>query len=168
MSTTVRAVTGKIVTPVTLALFLASAITGIMLLVHWQSGLVQFAHEWLGVGFAAIAIWHIVKHRRALTHYLRKDLPVAAFALALGAAAVLTALTGTAAPGGPGNVLRAVAEAPLEAAAPAFGLTVETAVARLEAEGIDVASSETLAQIARRTGLPPMQVLNTLARPEIR
>jgi hypothetical protein len=56
MSTTSRIVSRSVVTPATLVLFVVSTVTGIMLLVHWKAGLVRFSHEWLSVGFSAIAI----------------------------------------------------------------------------------------------------------------
>jgi hypothetical protein len=51
-----------VVTPVTTVLFVVSTASGVMLLLHWQGGLVRTSHEWLSLAFAVFAGWHLVKN----------------------------------------------------------------------------------------------------------
>ena len=143
-----------VVTPVTIVLFVVSTVTGVMLLLRWNAGLVRFSHEWLSLVFSAIALWHLVKNWTAFTGYFKRNMALAAFALSLVVSVVVTAMTPTpAAPGGPGAILRAISSAPLEAAAPALGVAPDAAIGILKAANIDAQGSETLAAIGTRAGI---------------
>ncbi|MFC5314480.1 DUF4405 domain-containing protein [Azospirillum rugosum] len=143
-----------VVTPVTIVLFVVSTVTGIMLLLHWNAGLVRFSHEWLSVGFSAIALWHLARNWKAFLGYLKRDWALAAFAISLGASLVITGMTGSSGPStsGPGAIIGAVSNAPLETAAPLFGLSADKAVQALKAANIEARPDETLTVIGNRAG----------------
>jgi hypothetical protein len=153
----------EIVTPVTAVLFLVSTVTGVMLLVHWNAGLARASHEWLSLVFSGIAVWHLARNWRPFVGYVRRRLPLAALILSLAASLVFTGMT--ASPGGvsPGAVFHTVSEASLDAAAPAFGLTLDEARAILRAAGIEGGPDETLRVIGDRAGLSGPAVMTLLA-----
>jgi hypothetical protein len=163
MTPQTKTATRDIVTPVTIVLFVVSTVTGIMLLVHWQSGLVKFSHEWLSLVFSAIAIWHLVKNWRAFTAYLKRRLPLAAFGLSLAVSVIVTGMTGMPDGGGPRAVFAALSGATVADAAPAFGLAPDQALAILEAQGAAGAADETLSEIAARAGMRGAEAVMLLA-----
>lgn len=160
-----KTMTRDVVTPVTIVTFVVSTVTGIMLLLHWNAGLVRFSHEWLSVAFSAIALWHLVKNWRAFLGYLKRHAAQAAFATTLIVSVVFTGMTGTTGGGGanPGAVFGALSGARLETAAPALGLTPDKAVEALKAAGIDAAPGETLTVIGDRSGKNGAAIASMLA-----
>lgn len=163
MSALVHTVTRQIVTPVTIVLFVVSTVTGVMLLLHWNAGLVRFSHEWLSMAFSAVAVWHLVKNWTAFTLYLKRNMAVAAFAVSLVASVVITGMTGSTTNASPGAVFGALSSATLETAAPALGVPPATAVAILKAANIDATGAETLGEIGRRAGIGGPGVASLLA-----
>jgi hypothetical protein len=159
-----RLVVRDVVTPVTIVTFVVSTVTGLMLLLHWNAGLVRFSHEWLSVVFSAIAIWHLAKNWRSFTGYLRRNLALSSFVASAVIAVAVTAMTGTTSNASPGAVFGALSRAKLEMAAPAFGVSPEAAVARLRAAGLEAAPGETLAAIGSRAGRSGAEVATILAR----
>lgn len=159
-----RALTRNVATPVTIVTFVVSTVTGIMLLAHWNAGLVRFSHEWLSVVFSAAGLWHLVKNWGAFKGYLTRNAAVAAFVVSLVLSVAVTAMTGTSGPaGGPGAVFAALSRAPLDAVAPAFGLTPDEAAGRLKAANIEAVGTETLAAIGTRAGVGAAGVASILA-----
>jgi hypothetical protein len=152
-----------VVTPGTAVLFVVSTVTGIMLLLHWQSGLVHTSHEWLSVVFSAIAIWHLVKNWRAFSLYLKRNVPLVAIALTLVASLAFTAATARGPGGNPQAIIGTIAAQPLSAVAPAMGLDQARAVALLREAGIDATDHESLAAIAGRSGRSVFELAGMLA-----
>lgn len=154
MSAALRTVSRTMVTPVTIVLFVVSTVTGIMLLLRWNPGLVRFSHEWLSIAFSVIGVWHLVRNWAAFTQYFRRNLALGAFAVSLIASLVITGMTGTpSSNANPGAVFRALSASTLEAAAPALGLTATAAVQTLKTANIEAAPGETLTQIGAKTGM---------------
>lgn len=153
------------VTPGTAVLFVVSTVTGIMLLLHWQSGLVHAAHEWLSVAFSAIAVWHLVKNWRAFSLYLKRRAPLVAIAAAVAASLAFTAATarGPSGGGNPRAIVAAMAAQPLAAVAPALGLDQVRAVALLREAGVAAAGDEPLRAIAARSGRDVVELAGVLA-----
>lgn len=152
-----------VVTPGTAVLFLVSTVTGIMLLLHWQSGLVHASHEWLSVAFSAIAIWHLVKNWRAFSLYLKRNVPLVAIVATIVASLAFTAATARGPGGNPRAIVGAIAVQPLAVVAPALGLDQARAVALLREVGVDVAGHETLAAISGRSGRDAFELAGVLA-----
>lgn len=154
-----------VVTPGTAVLFVVSTVTGIMLLLHWQGGLVHAAHEWLSVVFSAIAVWHLVKNWRAFTLYLRRNVPLATIVATIALSLAFTAATarGPSGGGNPRAIIGALTAQPLSAVAPAMGVDEARAIAALRAAGIDAAASEPLTVIAGRNGRDPFELAGLLA-----
>lgn len=163
MSFDAKILTRDIVTPVTIVTFVVSTVTGVMLLVHWNAGLVRFSHEWLSMVFSAVAVWHLVKNWKPFTLYLTRNAALAAFLVSLAASVVFTGMTGTASNVSPGAVFRALSGATLEAAAPAFGLAPDQAVALLKSANIEAGTAETLNAIGARAGIGGAGIASILA-----
>lgn len=155
--------TRDVVTPGTAVLFAVSTVSGIMLLLHWQSGLVHEAHEWLSVVFSAIAAWHLAKNWQAFSSYLRRNVPLVAIAATLLASLAFTAVTARGSGGDPGAIVGALAAQPLAAVAPAMGLDPARAEALLQAAGVDAKGGGSMAAIARRNGRNPFELVGLLA-----
>ena len=160
-----KTMTRDVVTPVTIVTFVVSTVTGVMLLLHWNTGLVRFSHEWLSMAFSAIALWHLVKNWRAFLGYLKRYAAKAAFVATIVASVVFTGMTGTTGGGSvnPGAVFGALSGATLEAAAPALGLTPDKAVEVLKTANIDATPGETLTAIGERAGKNGAAVASLLA-----
>lgn len=160
-----KTMTRDVVTPVTIVTFVVSTVTGVMLLLHWNTGLVRFSHEWLSMAFSAIALWHLVKNWRAFLGYLKRYAAQAAFVATIALSVVFTGLTGTTGGGSvnPGAVFGALSGATLEAAAPALGLTPDKAMEVLKAANIDAAPGDTLTAIGERAGKNGAAVASLLA-----
>ena len=155
----------NVVTPVTIVLFVVSTVTGIMLMVRWNASLVRFSHEWLSIGFSAIALWHLVRNWNAFLGYFRRHAALAAFVISLGASIVITGMTGSPSnSGGPGVVIRAMSGATLATAAPVFGMDTTKAIAVLQAANIEANGGDTLAAIGTRAGMNAVGVASILAR----
>lgn len=156
-------ITRQIVTPVTIVLFVVSTVTGIMLLLHWNGNLVRFSHEWLSVGFSAIGLWHLARNWAAFLQYFKRNVALSAFVVSVAGSLVFTAMTGTpASTGGPGAMMRAVANAPLATVAPVFGLDADKAVQALKAANIEAQPGESLSAIGSRAGMNAVGVANIL------
>ncbi len=153
-----------VVTPVAAITFIVTALTGIMLLLHWNTGLVRTAHEWLSLVFAGLALWHLARHRKSFAAHLKRHSAVAVMMISLLASIAFTGVTANPASVEPGAVFRSLGAASLEMAAPAFGLRRDQAVTALAKVGIDAAGYETVQQIGMRSGLEAAGVITILAR----
>lgn len=164
MSINARAIKRAVVTPGTIGLFIVSTVTGVMLLLHWQGGLVRFSHEWLSLVFSGIAVWHLVRNWGAFRQYLTNRLAVGVLVATLVASAGVTAVTGSTDSVSPGAVFHALDRAPLKVVAPAFSLSAEDGVARLAAAGIEAGPDDTLADIGARNGTTGAAIASRLAQ----
>ncbi|MBK1624008.1 DUF4405 domain-containing protein [Afifella marina] len=155
--------TDTIVKPAMIALLVVSGVTGIMMLTHRYSDLVRFAHEWLSVLFIVAALWLLVRNWRIFARSFKRGSGRGAFGIALVASVALTGMTGNAQHVSPTTVLQALSSAPLEKAAPAFGLEPETALAVLHQAGIKASLGDTLSTIGARNGTNGAEIASRLA-----
>lgn len=78
----------RVATPMTVALFLISSVSGVALFFHWTPGLFHSMHEWLSVALLApVAILHVYKNWRPLVGYARRGAFYLPLALSLAVAA---------------------------------------------------------------------------------
>jgi hypothetical protein len=143
-------------TSATIVLFFVVGLTGLMLLFKISVGLVKEAHEWLGLIFVLAAVIHTFRHWKAIVRYFRgvHTWGISALVLILCTLFMIPS-------GGPhregrrgsGNLIMAIASAPLDKVAQVVGTEAEVLADRLKAEGIEVKNSqESLRQIAERSG----------------
>ncbi|OIR06181.1 hypothetical protein GALL_116530 [mine drainage metagenome] len=161
MNFTVR----DIVTPLAAILFLVMAVSGVALFFHITPNLFRTAHEWLGLLFAALAVWHASRYWRGLLGYLKRPVSLIAITLAVGLSLATIGLTGTLGHGrgNPHQVIEALAQAPLDKAAAAFGLTGPEALARLQAKGISAEAGQPVREVARNAHMRPVEMLALLS-----
>ena len=151
-----------VVTPAAAGLFLFVAVSGLALFFHIVPGFFHKAHEWLGLPFAAIALWHIQRNWRGIVSYVGRSVPTAVFGGLVAGALVVSVLTMSGEKGGPRPILQALNNASLANAATALGTTPDDAVKILHDKGIDVTIAMPVGAIAKAAHLPPIQVLGML------
>jgi hypothetical protein len=151
-------------TPLIIATFIISGITGILLFFHNEGGLVKPVHEWLSWALVAGAILHTAAHWKGFTGYFSRKQ-----ALAIISIGVIIALASFTVPvkGGHGNPFmkagKAMASASVEKVAPVANLSAEQALDKLEQKGIRVASSsQSIKAIATANGKKEVEVLEVL------
>lgn len=134
------------VTPIAAGAFLLSAVTGVLIFFHSDSGLNKVAHEWLSWVLLGSVALHIAANFRGFQHHLAARRGQ----LLIGAFAVLLALSFA----GPGREagrggeppfappVRALSAAPLATLAEVAQLTPEQLKERLSAAGLEVSSDQ--------------------------
>lgn len=140
----------KYATQATAALAVVVGVTGVMMFFHLAKPQVEPMHEWLGMVFAAVAVLHALRHRRAFAAMLEQPRMRAISAVTVAAAIAFLAFT----PSKPANPFRMATEvvvrAPLADLAPLLGVSQQELTARLHSAGIAAAdphhSIESLAQ----------------------
>jgi hypothetical protein len=158
-----NAILARWATPLTLGLFLVSAISGVALFFHVQQGLFHGMHEWLSLVLLAPFLLHVQRNWAPLLSYLRRRALWAPLGLSLVAAlafAAPAAMQG-ARGGSPMLAMRLIAEAPLDRAAPVLKTTPEKLRAALAAKG--AADAATLQAAATASHIPVMALIAELS-----
>ena len=150
------------VTPITAGAFLLSAVTGVLIFFHLDSGANKFVHEWLSWALLIGAALHTIANINGLKAHLssrRGQTLIGMFALALALSFV---------PLGGGKSeppfmapIRALGEADMTTLAQVAHLTPDQLRSRLATAGVTVANEgQTLAQLVGKDARRQMQVLN--------
>ena len=150
------------VTPLTAGAFLLSAVTGVLIFFHLDSGANKFVHEWLSWGLLAAAALHTVANFNGLKAHLssrRGQALVAIFVLALGLSFI---------PLGNGRSeppfmapIRALGGADMTTLARVAQISPDQLRARLATAGVAVSDDgQTLAQLVGNDSRRQMQALN--------
>jgi hypothetical protein len=129
-------------TPLVMGAFLLSAVTGILMFFHLDTGLNKAAHEWLGWAMVLGVVFHAVVNLGAF----KRHFGTAPGKAMLGLFALLLALSfvpldeGKA---GPPTLAanRALAAAPIATLAQVAGVTPEQMLGRFQAQGLNPAST---------------------------
>ena len=154
-----------VATPMTVALFLVSGVSGVALFFHWTPGLFHSMHEWLSVALLApVAILHVVKNWRPLVGYARRGAFYLPFALALAVAAPF-AVAGWNGAGVPLGVrsARLLTQTRLGDLAPVLGTTPEDLMQSLTRLGAAPRSAnDTLDGIAAAAGTNAAELLTSV------
>ena len=149
-------------TPIVIAVFAVSAVTGVLLFFHLGERLIKELHEWMGVVFVVAALLHAVRNGRALLlHARRPTLWIAAALVVATAAAFIVPALAAREGGNEGTrqLVQAVMRAPLEQVAPIVATTAPELTERLTAAGFTVAGpSASLSDIARASGRSPQEL----------
>jgi hypothetical protein len=146
-------------------LFFIMAISGTSLFFHFQPGFFRELHEDVGIFFVAGACCHLFMNRYSFLKYLKTPILTCLLLVILlmgGAYGYLTYSPSY----GLGVVVQAMSPSPLKNVAPAFGLSPEEAVSRLERSGIHADPAQTLQEIARQNGESFREILALIAQPK--
>lgn len=156
-----RGFVSRFATPLTSALFLVSAISGVALFFHLASPVFHSMHEWLSLVLLAPFVLHVWKNWKALIGYGRRGtllMPLlAAFVVAVPFA--WSGLTGPVR-GPASRLVPLMTHARLSELAPVLKTTPDALLASLRTHGFDARSAEdSLSAVARASGKEPAEVL---------
>ncbi len=138
----------KFATPLTMGAFLLSAVTGILMFFHLDTGLNKTAHEWLSWAMVAGVGLHLSVNYRAFLGYAKRPLAVGivgAFAVVLAAS-----FAPVAGPQSPvGAIMAGLGRAPVEQVIALTGMDTAAGLARLHDAGIEARPGQTVAALAQ-------------------
>lgn len=138
----------KFATPLTMGAFLLSAVTGVLMFFHLDTGLNKAAHEWLSWAMVVGVALHIGVNYRAFTLYLKRPLAVGivgVFAAFLAASFLPLGGTG----GSPmAAIMQGLGQAPVERVIALTGEDTGAGLARLGAIGVAAEPGQTVAALA--------------------
>lgn len=158
----------KIITPLTLGAFLLSAVTGVLLFFHLDSGANKLVHEWLSWLLLLGAALHITIHAGAIKCYLQSKpgLLIVSACLLLLALSFLPISSGAGKPPF-ARPITALANAPLATLAEVANITPEELNARLSRAGLTPSpEAKTLRDMVGNGLGQQMQVLDQLLTDE--
>ena len=134
------------ITPVVIGAFFLSAVTGVLMFFHLDSGLNKTAHEWLSWAMVIGVALHVLLNMPAFKRYFTQTPGrVVMGAVCAGAGAELhSRRRQRAAASEPGFAppVRALAKAPITVLAQVAGTSTEDMKARLQATGLTVTSDQ--------------------------
>ena len=131
------------ITPVVIGAFGLSAVTGVLMFFHLDSGLNKTAHEWLSWAMVIGVSLHVLLNLPAFKRYLTQTtgrVVIGLFALVLALSFIPAGGSG----GEPGFAppVRALAKAPITVLAQVAGTSTEDLKAKLQAQGLTVTSDQ--------------------------
>jgi Domain of unknown function (DUF4405) len=132
------------ITPVVIGAFVLSAITGVLMFFHLDSGLNKTAHEWLSWAMVIGVTLHVLLHMPAFKRYFSQTtgkVVVGMFALLLALSFIPAGGAGGSEPGFAPPV-RALAKAPISVLAQVAGTSSDDVKAKLQAQGLTVTSDQ--------------------------
>jgi hypothetical protein len=151
-------------TPLVIAAFIISGITGILMFFHKDDGLVKPVHEWLSWALVAGGAFHTVVHWNSFKAYFTRNSSIAIIASGaiIALAAIVIPMQGRG--GNPAmKIGKALASAPLETVASVAKQTPEQAIEILQKKGIKVLNTqESIAAIATENNKKDIEVLSLL------
>ena len=160
-------------TPLSFVTFLAVSVTGLMLMFGVR-GPVGDVHEWIGVAFIVTLGLHLLRNWRGMLAMLslpRSKAIVGGLGVALAVLILAVTPFGSGGQGhgfhGAGQIMHRMAQAPIDKMAPAFGLTGDQAVTRLQHNGIKVSDPQkSLAQVAEENDAELPRLLTVMLSDE--
>ncbi len=131
------------ITPLVIGAFFLSAVTGVLMFFHLDSGLNKTAHEWLSWAMVIGVTLHVLINMPAFKRYFTQTtgkVVMGVFALVLA----LSFIPAGGAGGEPGFAppVRALANAPITVLAQVAGTTTDDMKAKLQAAGVTVTSDQ--------------------------
>lgn len=132
------------ITPLVIGAFGLSAITGVLMFFHLDSGLNNTAHEWLSWAMIIGVGLHVLLHMPAFKRYFTQTagrVVIGVFALVLALSFIPAGGSGASDPGFAPPV-RALAKAPITVLAQVAGTSTDDVKAKLQAQGLSVTSDQ--------------------------
>jgi hypothetical protein len=131
------------ITPVVIGAFFLSAVTGVLMFFHLDSGLNKTAHEWLSWAMVIGVSLHLLLHLPAFKRYFTQTSGRVVIGL-FAAVLALSFIPAGGAGGEPGFAppVRALAKAPIPVLAQVAGTSTEDVKAKLQAQGLTVTSDQ--------------------------
>jgi hypothetical protein len=132
------------ITPVVIGAFFLSAVTGVLMFFHLDSGLNKTAHEWLSWAMVIGVSLHVLLNMPAFKRYFTQTtgrVVIGLFAAVLALSFIPAGGEGGSEPGFAPPV-RALAKAPISVLAQVAGTSTEDVKAGLQAQGFTVSSDQ--------------------------
>ncbi len=136
-------------TPLTIGAFGLSAVTGVLMFFHLDSGLNKVVHEWLSWALVGGVALHVSANWRAFSTYLKKPRAlsiIGAFALALFVS--FFSLGGGEGSSPVAAVMAGMGAAPVERVIALTGEDQAAGLARLNAAGIKATAGQTIGELS--------------------
>ncbi len=157
------------ITPLVIGAFLISAVTGVLMFFHLDTGLNKVVHEWLSWAMVIGVGLHVLLNLPAFKRYFTQT--TGKLVMGVLTAVLLVSfvpLGGARQDPGFAPPLRALAKAPLPVLAQVAGTTTEDVKARLQAAGISVTSDQQ--SVADLVGVDLRRQVSTLIKvlPQVR
>ena len=151
-------------TPCLLGSFLLTAFTGVMLFFRLDLGLVKPVHEWIGWFMLAVALAHLLVHRKACGQSLgRLSGKLLLFCFVLVASLAFVPIKTGQSKRPFDAIAGALAQSPLQTVALLANQDPQDTLAKLKAQGITPwGMDQTIAQIAEYNHKPAMEVLRVI------
>lgn len=151
------------ITPLVIGTFALSAVTGVLMFFHWDTGLNKTAHEWLGWLMVAAVAFHALLHWPAFKRHWAAPVGKAVIVTSLAVLALSFAPLGGSTGGEPPFMrpIKTLAATPLPVLAQVAGVDLPTLKARLAAAGKPATTDDqTLAQLSGPDPKAQMRLLN--------
>ncbi len=151
------------ITPVVIGAFGLSAVTGVLMFFHLDSGLNKTAHEWLSWAMVIGVSLHVLLNLPAFKRYFTQTtgrVVIGLFALVLALSFIPAGGSG----GEPGFAppVRALAKAPITVLAQVAGTSTDEVRAKLQAQGLTVTSDQQ--SVADLVGSDLRQQIGTMSK----
>jgi len=151
------------ITPVVIGAFGLSAVTGVLMFFHLDSGLNKTAHEWLSWAMVIGVSLHVLLNLPAFKRYFTQTtgrVVIGLFALVLALSFIPAGGSG----GEPGFALpvRALAKAPITVLAQVAGTSTDEVRAKLQAQSLTVTSDQQ--SVADLVGSDLRQQIGTMSK----
>lgn len=129
------------ITPVVIGAFFLSAVTGVLMFFHLDSGLNKTAHEWLSWAMVIGVTLHVLLNMPAFKRYFTQTTGRVVMGM-FAAVLVLSFIPAGGAGEDPGFAppVRALAKAPITVLAQVAGTSTDDVKAKLQAQGLTVTS----------------------------
>ena len=155
------------ITPLVIGAFTLSAVTGVLMFFHLDTGLNKLAHEWLSWAMLVAVALHALLNLPAFKRYFGQKTAL----VVMGVLALLLALSFMPVPGGKKPSawvvpVQALAQAPLPVLAQVLGQTPEALKAQLQKSGLSVDDDQqSLQDLVGPEVKAQVRLLNRLASP---
>jgi len=151
-------------TPLIIATFIISAVTGILIFFHKEGGLIKPVHEWLSWALVTGGVLHTIANWKSFTNYFSRKAALAI--ISTGLIITVAAIT-VPSQGKGGNPMKRISNtlstASVETLAPVVKLSPEQAVAKLEKKGLKVGDAgQSIKAIAAANGSEEQKVILAL------
>lgn len=151
------------ITPVVIGAFFLSAVTGVLMFFHLDSGLNKTAHEWLSWAMVIGVSLHVLLNLPAFKRYFSQGTGKLVMGL-FAAVLALSFIPAGGAGGEPGFAppVRALAKAPITVLAQVAGTSTDDLKTKLQAQGLTVTSDQQ--SVADLVGPDLRQQIGTLTK----
>lgn len=149
------------VTPFISLVFLIIALTGVLMFFHLFDGYTEVVHEFLGLFFVILAVFHIILNWKALKKHFKKRVFLPA-ALAVTVISTLFIVQQHYNPKVDTIILERIVKAPINDVFRVLQVDSSTAVKRLEAKGISIDGAETIEDIWISNDADPEKVFDLI------